>query len=65
MTPAKCIPDTDGLYPKVPRMIWTGITVKSGTQTIYLDDPKARQRHAKDMTPKQREQFAKFYVRKS
>jgi hypothetical protein len=45
-------------------MICTGIYVKSGSRTIYLDDPKARQRYAKDMTPKQREKFAKFYARK-
>jgi hypothetical protein len=45
-------------------MICTGIHVQSGRQTIYLDDPKARQRYAKDMKPKQREEFAKFYLRK-
>jgi hypothetical protein len=49
---------------KVPRMICTGMTVGSGNRAICLDDPKARQRYAKDMTPKQREKFAKFYVRK-
>ncbi|HXO94073.1 MAG TPA: hypothetical protein VN825_08050 [Candidatus Acidoferrum sp.] len=45
-------------------MICTGIYVKSGSRTIYLVDPKARQRYAKEMTPKQREKFAKFYARK-
>lgn len=45
-------------------MICTGITVKSGGRTIYLDDPKARQRYAEDMRPKDREKFAKFYLRK-
>ena len=45
-------------------MICTGIYVQSGRQTIYLDDPKARQRYAEDMKPKQREEFAKFYLRK-
>ena len=63
-TRPKFTPDGRPPYPKGTRMICNGLTVKSGTQTIYLDDPKARQRYAKDMTPKQREKFAKFYVRK-
>jgi hypothetical protein len=45
-------------------MICTGIYTQSGRQTIYLDDPKARQRYAKDMKPKQREEFAKLYLGK-
>jgi hypothetical protein len=45
-------------------MICTGITVKSRSQTLYLDDAQERLRYAKDMSPKQREKFAKFYLRK-
>jgi hypothetical protein len=33
-------------------------------KSSHLHDSNARQRYAKDMTPKQREKFAKFYVRK-
>jgi hypothetical protein len=44
-------------------MIRTGIYVKEGNKTFYLDDPKDRQRYAKYMTPKQKERFAKSYVR--
>jgi hypothetical protein len=31
---------------------------------LYYDDPKARQREAKNMSPKRRERFAKWYLRK-
>jgi hypothetical protein len=45
-------------------MICTGIYGQFGQQWRYLDDPKERQREAEGMTPKQKEKFAKFYVRK-
>ena len=44
-------------------MIRIGIYVKEGNKTFYLDDPKERQRYTKYMTPKQKERFAKRYVR--
>ena len=44
-------------------MICTGKLIKKGNETIYLDDPKQRQRHVKYMTPQQKERFAKDYVR--
>jgi hypothetical protein len=45
-------------------MIRTGIYVQAGRRRFHLDDLKERQRYVKDMTPKQKEEFAKFYVRK-
>jgi hypothetical protein len=44
-------------------MIRTGMNVKKGNKTFYLDDPKDRQRYTKYMTPKQKERFAKSYMR--
>jgi hypothetical protein len=35
-----------------------------GDKDLYYDDPKARQREAKSMSPKRREKFAKWYIRK-
>ena len=37
--------------------------VQSGKKRVYLDDPKERQRYVKYMTPKQKERFAKSYIR--
>jgi hypothetical protein len=34
-----------------------------GGRHLYYDDPKARQREAKNMSPKRREKFAKWYLR--
>jgi hypothetical protein len=42
----------------------TGLLVRSGRETFYLDDPKDRQRYVHGLNPKQREKFAKFYIRK-
>jgi hypothetical protein len=44
-------------------MIRTGIYVKEGNKTFYLDDAKEGQRYTKYMTLKQKERFAKSYVR--
>ena len=44
-------------------MIHTGMYVLSGKKRVYLDDPKERQRYVKYMTPKQKERFAKSYIR--
>ena len=44
-------------------MIHTGMYVVSGKKRVYLDDPKERQRYVKYMTPKQKERFAKSYMR--
>ena len=44
-------------------MIRTAMNVKKGNKTFYLDDPKDRQRYTKYMTPKQKERFAKSYIR--
>ena len=35
-----------------------------GGKNLYYDDPKARQREAKSMSPKRREKLAKWYLRK-
>jgi hypothetical protein len=35
-----------------------------GGKDLYYDDPKARQRETKNMSPKRRERFAKWYLRK-
>ena len=35
-----------------------------GGNDLHYDDPKARQREAKSMSPKRREKFAKWYLRK-
>ena len=45
-------------------MIRTGIYVQAGRRRFHLDDLKERQRYVKDMTPKQKDKFANFYVRK-
>lgn len=44
--------------------IATGLSVKTGGVTLYLDDPKDRQRYVKYMNPKQRKEFAQFYTRR-
>jgi 2-phospho-L-lactate guanylyltransferase (CobY/MobA/RfbA family) len=44
-------------------MIRTGLHIKSGRQTIDLDDPQVRQRYAETLSAKQRERFAQLYVR--
>ena len=44
-------------------MIHTGMFVQSGKKKVYLDHPKERQRYVKYMTPKQKERFAKSYIR--
>jgi hypothetical protein len=47
-------------------MIRTGIYAPKagiGGADLYYDDPKVRQREAKNMSPKQRERFAKRYLR--
>ena len=44
-------------------MIRTGIYVQSGKERIYLDNLTERQRYVRYMTLKQKEKFAKFYVR--
>lgn len=44
-------------------VIRTGITVKSGGRVYCLDDPAHRQRYAKYLKPKQKEKFAKDYLR--
>jgi hypothetical protein len=44
-------------------MIRTGMNVKKGNKTFYLDDPKQRQRYVKNMSPREKEKFAKRYVR--
>jgi hypothetical protein len=45
-------------------LLFTGLFVRSGDETFYLDDPKDRQRYVRYLNPKQREKFAKFYLRK-
>jgi integrase len=48
-------------------MIRTGIYSPGagiGGKDLYYADPEARQREAKSMSPKQREKFAKWYLRK-
>jgi hypothetical protein len=44
-------------------MILTGLFIKDRGETINLDDPKVRQRYTRDLNPKQRLKFAKFYIR--
>jgi len=44
-------------------MICTGIYLKKGTKTFYLDDPKQRQQYVKYMSPTDKKNFAKSYVR--
>ena len=44
-------------------MIRTGICIKEGSKTFYLDDPKQRQRYVKYMSAREKEQFAKHYAR--
>jgi hypothetical protein len=44
-------------------MIRTGVYTQSGDRRTYLDDPKQRQLDVKNMTPKQKERYAKFYIR--
>jgi hypothetical protein len=41
-------------------MIRTGINVKEGNKTFYLDDPKERQRYTKYMTPRPERAFCKI-----
>jgi len=46
-------------------MICTGLAAKTDSgKALNLDDPKDRQRYVKYMSPKQREEFAKDYLRK-
>jgi hypothetical protein len=48
-------------------MIRTGIYSSGagiGGKDLYYDDPKVRRREAKSMSPKRREKFAKWYLRK-
>jgi hypothetical protein len=47
----------------VNEMIHASMYVQSGKKRVYLDDPKERQRYVKYMTPKQKERFAKSYIR--
>lgn len=44
-------------------VIRTGITVKSGGCVYCLDVPAHRQRYAKYLKPKQKEKFAREYLR--
>jgi hypothetical protein len=44
-------------------MICTGIYLKKGNKTFYLDDPKQRQQYVKYMSPRQKVNFAKSYIR--
>jgi hypothetical protein len=44
-------------------VIITGFHVKRENKTFYLDDPKQRQQYAKWMSPREKEKFAKSYVR--
>ena len=43
--------------------IYTDMYVVSDNKRISIDDPKERQRYTKYMTAKEKERFAKSYVR--
>ena len=45
-------------------VILTGIYVKSADRIYYLDDPKDRQRYIRSLSPKEKEKFAKWFIRK-
>jgi hypothetical protein len=47
----------------VNEMMHTGMYALLSKKRVYLDDPKERQRYVKYMTPKQKERFAKSYIR--
>jgi hypothetical protein len=43
--------------------VHTDMYVTSGNKRISMDDPKQRQRYTKCMTAKEKEGFAKWYIR--
>jgi len=44
-------------------VIYTGLTVEAGDKVYRLDDPAHRQRYAKFLNTKQKEKFAKGFLR--